>query len=83
MLNLIKISIAPCHLYEIKIMLCKINQRKQQDTQQRKLCIIHHTFLMWKTLKEVKTRGPSPKIIHYQNLKRGTIYNNRQRFGSV
>ena len=30
---------------------------------------IHHTpqVLTWKTLKEVKTTGPSPELIHYQD----------------
>ena len=37
----------------------------KNDTQQTQ-CKIHHKFLMWKNLKEVKTIGPSPEIIHYQ-----------------
>ena len=53
------------HLCETKIMLCKIIQRQQEDTKQTP-CTIHHKFLKWKTLKEVKTTRPSPEIIHYQ-----------------
>ena len=43
----------------------RILKENKKDTQQTQ-CTIHHKFLTWKTLKEVKTTRPSPEMIHYQ-----------------
>ena len=43
----------------------RILKGNKKDTQQIQ-CTIHHKFLTWKTLKEVKTTGTSPEMIHYQ-----------------
>ena len=57
--------IALNHLCETEMICARLLKENKKDTQQTQ-CTIHHKFLTWKTLKEVKTTGPSPEMIHYQ-----------------
>ena len=40
--------------------------KRKQERYTTNQYTIHHKFLTRKTLKEVKTMGPSPELIHYQ-----------------